>query len=48
MKLRVTDTAGKELHQDLVRRWIGNLDFIHHQRFVGFNQDRGPAFGTHG
>jgi hypothetical protein len=30
VKLRVTDTAGKELHQNLVRPRIGDLDCIHH------------------
>src|SRR5882724_10464142 len=48
VELRVTDTAGKELHQNLVRRRIRDLDCIHHERFVRFNQDRRSGFSAHG
>jgi hypothetical protein len=30
MELGVTDAAGKELHQHLIRPRIRKLDFIHH------------------
>jgi hypothetical protein len=48
MNLRMTDAAAKELYQDLVRRRIRKLNFIHDQWLVRFHQDCRPTFNAHG
>jgi hypothetical protein len=47
VQLRVTNTAGKELNQNLILARIRNLNFIHHQGLVWFDQDRRSAFNAH-
>src|SRR5712692_2799342 len=47
MNLRMTDAAGKELYQNLVRRWIRKLNFIHDQWLVRFHQDCRTTFYAH-
>ena len=47
VKLRVTNATGEELDEYLVRRRIGKLNFVHHQRLFWFNKNRRPTFCGH-
>jgi hypothetical protein len=43
----MTDTAGKELYQNLISRRLGKVNFVYDQRLVGFDQDRRSTFNAH-
>src|SRR3990167_283764 len=45
--LRVTDAAGKELYQNLIRRRIRKINFIHNQGLIGFYEDCRPTLDAH-
>src|SRR3990167_9392374 len=45
--LRVTDAAGKELYQNLIRRRNRKINFIHNQGLIGFYENCRPTLDAH-
>jgi hypothetical protein len=47
MNLRMTHSARKELDQNLIRRGIGELNFIYDQWLIGFYQNCRSTLNSH-